>query len=200
LFVGEFDEEASTTFDFSVTRLKDPDLVRIPNRRSQPRTLCKNAMYRRALLALLAIVMSNVVIADVVRRDSVPASYWGAWTTTGSDLSVIELSAKTYTNNEANCAVNWVSETPGATGPIYSAYLQCSSRSERAKRRFPLNLIIWPKSPDEIAVGPSFMRLNVFHRCRVTNPPPTGVARSREMPLDPAQTGSQGECRFGGNM
>jgi hypothetical protein len=154
-------------------------------------------VHRIALPSLLVILASNVAIADVVRRDSIPAPLWGAWTTTGSDLSVVELSAKTYTDNEARCAVKWVSEIPGATGPIYSAYLQCSSRSAPTGGQFPFNLIIWPRSSDEIALGPSFRLLKVFHPCRATTPPPTGVARSREAPLSPGQTGSQEECRFG---
>jgi len=156
--------------------------------------------YKIALPTLLAILTSNVAIADVVRHDSVPDSYWGTWMTTGSDLFAIKLSAKTYANNEASCAVNWVSETAGANGAIYSAHLQCSRRSGRAGERFPLNLIIWPKSADEIAVGPSFTSLKIFRRCRATRPPPTGIARSREAPLDAAQTGSQAECPIDGDM
>lgn len=154
-------------------------------------------MYKIALLAILAILLSNVAIADVVRRDSIPAPYWGAWTTTGPNRSVVQLSAKTYTDGEASCTVKWVSETPAAAGPIYSAYLQCSSRSASTRGQFPLNLIIWPRSSDEIAVGPSFTLLKVFHSCRATTPPPTGVARSREAPLNPGQTGAQEECRLG---
>lgn len=152
-------------------------------------------MYKTAIPTLLAILMSNVAIADVVRRDSVPDSYWGTWMTTGSDLFAIKLSAKTYVSNDTTCAVIWVSETPGANGPIYSAHLQCSRRSDRVEEHFPSNLIIRPTSADEIAVGPSFTSLKIFRRCRETTPPPTGVARSRAAPLDAAQTGSQTECR-----
>jgi hypothetical protein len=152
-------------------------------------------MYKAALPTLLAILMSNVAIADVVRHDSVPEFYWGTWMTTGSDLFAIKLSAKTYASNEATCAVIWISETAGANGPIYSAHLQCSRHSDRVGEQFPSNLIIRPKSADEIAVGPSFTSLKIFRRCRATPPPPTGVARSREAPLDAAQTGSQTECR-----
>ena len=157
------------------------------------KTMCKTA-----LSILLAIIMPKVAIADVVRHDSVPQSYWGAWTATGSDRFVFDLSAKTYANNEASCAVNCVSKTAGASGPIYSAHLQCSRRSERVGVPFASNLIIWPRSSDEIAVGPDFMRLKVFRRCRVTDPP--GVARSRQAPPDATQTGLQGECRIEGNM
>ena len=159
-------------------------------------------MCKTALPILLAIIISNVAMADVVRHDSIPESYWGAWTGTASDRFAVELSAKTYANNEASCVVNWVSETAGASGPIYSAHLQCSRRSERPEVPFASNLIIWPRSSDEIAVGPDFMRLKVFRRCRVTDPPPSGVIRSRKVSPDATQTVSQGDvglmaiCKF----
>jgi hypothetical protein len=155
-------------------------------------------MIKTTLPTLLAIFISNVAMADVVRHSSLPDSYSGAWMTTESGQ--IDLSARTYADNEANCAVNWVSETPGASGPIYSAHLQCSRRSDRAGKIFPLDLIIWPKSSDEIAVGPGFAHLKIFHRCRATRPPPTGVVRSREAPLNATDTGLQGECPINGNM
>jgi len=157
-------------------------------------------MFKTTLPTLLAILISNVAMADVVRRSSLPDSYWGDWITTESGQTVIDLSGRTYADNEANCAVNWVSETPGASGPIYSAHLQCSRRSDPAGKTFPLDLIIWPKSSDEIAVGPGFMRLKIFRRCRATRPPPTGVARSRAAPLSATDTGSQGECPIDANM
>ena len=151
-------------------------------------------MYKAALPTLLAILTSNAASADVVRRNSVPDSYWGTWVTTGSILTTTTLSAKTYADTQESCAVIWVSETAGVNGPIYSAHLQCSHRPEQTGERFPLNLIIWPKSADEIAVGPSFMSLKIFRRCRATHMPPSGTARSRETPLDGTETGSQSEC------
>ena len=156
-------------------------------------------MCKTALPLLLSVLLSSAAVADVVRHDSVPDSFWGTWNTTDGDRFVIELSAKSYANSEANCAVNWVSETPGASGPIYSARLQCSRRPEGTGGRFALNIIIWPKSSDEIAVGPDFMRLKIFRRCRATTPPLTGDVRSREAPLGAARASSQGECRIDGN-
>jgi hypothetical protein len=155
-------------------------------------------MNKTALPTLLVIFMSNVAMADVVRHSSLPDSYSGDWTTTGPNQIVIDLSARTYADTEANCVVNWVSETPGASGPIYAAHLQCSRRSDQ--KGFPVDLIMWPKSSDEIAVGPGFGRLKIFHRCRATRPPPTGVARSRAAPLNATDSGLQGECPTNGNM
>ncbi len=157
-------------------------------------------MFKTTFPILLAIFLSNAALADVVRRASLPDAYWGAWTTNDPNHIVVDLTAKTYADNEENCAVNWVSETPGAGGPIYSAHLQCSCRSDRGGKSFTLDLVIWPKNSDEIAVGPGFASLKIFHRCRPTRPPPTGVARSREAPLSAADTGAQGECPTHGNM
>jgi hypothetical protein len=191
-----------TVGDASRKRVSAPIIhtVRHKIRVGSARNYVGEVMYKIVLPAILAILLSNVAIADVVRRDSTPAPYWGAWTTTGPNLSVVQLSAKTYIDSEASCTVKWVSEIPSATGPIYSAYLQCSSRSASTRGQFPVNLVIWPKSSDEIAVGPSFTLLKVFHPCRATAPPPTGVARSREAPLNPGQTGAQEECRLGEDM
>jgi hypothetical protein len=157
-------------------------------------------MFKTSFPILLAIVISNVALADVVRRGSLPDSSWGVWTTTDPNHVVVDLSAKTYDDSEENCAVNWVSETPGAGGPIYSAYLQCSRRADRGGKSFTLDLVIWPKSSDEIAIGPGFTSLKIFHPCRETSIPPTGVARSREAPLSATDASSQGECRIDGNM
>jgi hypothetical protein len=153
-------------------------------------TMCKTTL--PTFLAILLI--SNLAMADVVRRSSLPDSYSGDWIATESNQTVVGLSAKTYADNDANCVVNWVSETPAASGSIYSAHMQCSRRSDPAGKNFPLNLIIWPRSSDEIAIGPAFTSLKIFHRCRAAGGPPTGVARSRAAPLNATETGGQGEC------
>jgi hypothetical protein len=157
-------------------------------------------MFKTTFLTLLAIFVSNVAMADVVRRSSLPDQYWGAWTTTEPNQVVVDLSARTYADNEENCTVIWVSETPGVSGAIYSAHLQCSRHADRAGNSFALDLIIWARSSNEIGVGPGFTRLKIFHRCRSNRSPPTGAARSREAPLNTTETGSQGECRIDGNM
>jgi hypothetical protein len=128
-------------------------------------------MSKTALLVILAIVAPNVALADVVRHDVIPEPYLGAWAATGSDRFVFELSAKIYANSDASCAVNWVSETAGASGPIYAAHLRCSRRSERAGASFESNLILRPKNSNEVAAGPDFMRLRVFRRCHIHGGP-----------------------------
>ena len=155
-------------------------------------------MCKTALSILFASVMSNGAMADVVRHGSFPEFYWGMWVATGSDRSVIELSAKTYVSSEANCSVNSVSQTAGVSSSIYSAHLQCVSRAETAGQRFAANLIIWPKGDDQIAVGPDFMHLSIFRRCVATHPMPIGSSHSEDLSFDEPLPGSQGECRTDG--
>jgi hypothetical protein len=91
-------------------------------------------MFKTTFPTLLAIFVSNVAMADVVRRNSLPDPYWGAWTTTEPNQAVVDLSARTYVDNEENCTVIWVSETPGAGGAIYSAHLLAPTGQETVSR------------------------------------------------------------------
>jgi hypothetical protein len=73
-----------------------------------------------------------------VRHTTIPESFWGSWVPgtdacKNADKSVIVLSATTYVTPEANCTVEWMAETAGARGPIYSVHIQCSKRSGKAQ-------------------------------------------------------------------
>ena len=59
----------------------------------------QKTMRQIALLSMFTVLMSDVATADVVRHSSIPESYWGKWVgaaETGTDKSVIVLSAKSY--------------------------------------------------------------------------------------------------------
>ncbi len=95
-----------------------------------------------------------------VRHKTIPESIWGRWAPgtevcKNADKSVIVLSATTYVSSEANCTVDWVAETAGARGPIYSAYIQCSNRAGKSQRTTS-NLIILPRDANQISVGFEF--------------------------------------------
>jgi hypothetical protein len=125
-------------------------------------------MRKTVLVAVIAMLLSRVATADVVRHGSIPESYTGTWIAaaeTGQDKSVIVLSGKMYFSREAACSVDWVSQTAGARGSIYSAHLQCVSLVEKAKTKTVANLIIWPENINRIAVGPEFKNLTSFQRC-----------------------------------
>jgi len=133
-------------------------------------------MRQIALLTVLSMLMSDVATADVVRHSSIPEGYWGSWV--GAEESVIVLSANSYVSREANCSVKWVSQTAGARGSIYSAYLHCFGLAGRAGTRVTSDLIIWPGNIDQIAVGPDFKNLRVFRRLLHNAPGETGISHT----------------------
>lgn len=132
-------------------------------------------MRKTALLALIAALVPHIAAAHVVRHNSIPESYVGSWapdagTCKESDKSVIALSAKTYATSGAKCTVDWVSETPGSRGPIFSAHLQCSSPTAQPKKETVSNLIIRPQNDHQIAMGPDFASLKNYQRCSASEP------------------------------
>ena len=119
---------------------------------------------------------------------------------TEPEKSVIVLSAKTYVSREASCSVGWVSQTAGARGSIYSAHLQCFSAADGAGKGTVANLIIWPHDINQIAAGPEFTKLTVFHRCSATRKLRSDRFVSGDSNLDATEVGSEIECRSTGAM
>src|SRR5262249_3788819 len=117
---------------------------------------------RRSLVAAAALIASSLglvhsaVRADGGRHASGPESLRGTGAPSSEacdnqvDKSVFVLSAKSYVSSETNCAVDWVSETAGARGPIYSAHLQCANAGQQG-RPITSNLVILPKDIDQIS-------------------------------------------------
>jgi hypothetical protein len=127
-------------------------------------------MRKAIVMAGLAMLMSQVAAADVVRHGFIPDAYRGRWVAaaaTEPHESVIVLAAKAYVSPEANCSVDWVSQTAGGHGSIYAAHLQCFHSAEAGIKTIG-NLIIWPETVDQIAVGPDFANLRIFSRCTAT--------------------------------
>jgi hypothetical protein len=128
-------------------------------------------MRKTIVMAGLAMLMSQVAAADVVRHGFIPDAYRGRWVAaaaTEPHESVIVLAAKTYVSPEANCSVDWVSQTAGGHGSIYAAHLQCFRPAEGAGIKTIANLIIWPEAVNQIALGPDFANLRIFSRCSAT--------------------------------
>jgi hypothetical protein len=122
----------------------------------------------RTIIALVFALLSGSSLADTVRRPSVPERLWGRWApSTGAcrdDKAAIVLSAKAYATSEVSCAVQWVTETPGARGPVYSAQMQCSSPG-MAERKTQSNLIFLSNDSGQLSVGPDFRNLKLYQRC-----------------------------------
>jgi hypothetical protein len=121
-----------------------------------------------AFIVVLVAFTTSAALADIKRHASLPASLQGTWAT-GSDSckpdnkSVIVLAAKTYTGANATCGIDWVSETAGPRGAIYSAHMRCPGAP--AQKAPASNLIIRADSTDQISVGADFSHLTAYQRC-----------------------------------
>ena len=121
-------------------------------------------------LALVAIVAAGAALADVKRRETVPESLWGKWApspelcATG-DRANIELSAKAYLRQGANCGVRWVSEVPGLDGPIYSAHIACPNDQGGGQARESNVVFVPTRDPNKFSVGADFDNLTDLQRC-----------------------------------
>ena len=112
----------------------------------------------------------SAATADIKRHSSIPDAYLGTWapgagTCGDSDKTAVVLSAKAYASSGANCTVDYVSETAGARGAIYSARMQCSNPASKAQKKSALNVIIRPEGADRIMMGPGFDKLTAYQRC-----------------------------------
>jgi hypothetical protein len=131
-------------------------------------------MRAAGLLTVVAVFLSPTASADVKRHISIPESLWGSWapsaeTCDQAGKSIIALAAKSYVSPEASCTVDWVAETPGARGPIYSAHLRCSGTAEPARKAVS-NVILLPTDSERLSVGADFSSLKGYRRCPASAP------------------------------
>jgi hypothetical protein len=100
---------------------------------------------RLSPLAVFALLIGQMAIADVVRHATIPASLRGTWALNLDDCNnadkIIVLSAKGRDSSEVKCTVDWVSETPGARGSIFVAHLHlpqdCKRFGQYDRQRYP---------------------------------------------------------------
>ncbi len=131
-------------------------------------------MRATTVLAFAAVTLPTLdAVAGDVRHSSIPVSYLGRWAPDArgcngkddKDKSAIVLSAKAYASSEANCVVEWVTETASPRGPVYSAHLLCVSRSAPGQKT-AVNLIIRSESSGgQISAGSDFGSLKTYQRC-----------------------------------
>jgi hypothetical protein len=132
-------------------------------------------MRAAALLAIATVGFPALdAVAGDVRHSGIPVSYVGRWAPDAQGCndkdkdkgkSVIVLAAKAYASSEANCVVEWVTETASPRGPVYSAHLQCVNRQAPGQKK-AVNLIIRPEgSDDQISAGSDFDSLKTYRRC-----------------------------------
>jgi len=122
----------------------------------------------RMIVALACVFLSSPSLADVVRRSAVPEHFWGKWAPSADlcrdDKSTVVVSEKGYMTAQESCEVQWVAETPGRNGPIYSAHMRCSSLTV-PKQTAALNQIIVPNDSGQLSAGPDFKELKSYRRC-----------------------------------
>ena len=122
----------------------------------------------RAIIALAFALLSGTSLADSVRHLTVPEPFRGRWATSAdvcnNDKAVIVMSAKAYVSPQASCAVQWVTETAGAAGSIYSAHMRCSGPAA-TDEKIEENAILLSRDGEKLSVGASFNELKVYQRC-----------------------------------
>jgi hypothetical protein len=98
----------------------------------------------------------------------VPEHFWGKWAPSadlcrGDEVAVV-VSEKGYVTAQESCEVQWVAETPGRSGPIYSPHMRCSSLT-MPEQTTELTHIIVPKDGRQLSAGPDFHELKPYQRC-----------------------------------
>lgn len=122
----------------------------------------------RTVIALSSALLAGPTLADTVRHLSVPERFWGTWAPNANlcrdDKSITVVSSQGYVTSQAKCAIQWVTETAGAHGPIYSAHMRCSSLAA-PEQITESNRIIIPKDDGQLSAGADFTDLNDYERC-----------------------------------
>jgi hypothetical protein len=122
----------------------------------------------RTIIAFASVLVSSAALADSVRHLTVPERFWGTWAPSADlcrdNKSTFVVSAKGYVTSQANCAIQWLTETAGSDGPIYSAHMRCSSLAEPQETK-EVNQIIVSNDRGELSAGPEFKDLKRYRLC-----------------------------------
>src|SRR5262249_53507124 len=125
----------------------------------------------RTIIAFASVFVSSAALADSVRHLTVAERFWGTWAPS-ADLcrdskATFVVSAKGYETSQASCTIQWVTETAGADGPIYSAHMRCSSRAEPPEptETREENGVFVSNGGGELSAGPEFKDLKRYHLC-----------------------------------
>jgi len=124
-------------------------------------------------LVLLAAFASQASDAREIRRDALPEAFWGTWATStdackDAEKSSIVLSGKSYAGPAGSCDIDFVMETPGAGGAVYSARMHCPGPQPQTRKI--ANLIIRPGDNGQISLGSTFETLATHSRCPAAAP------------------------------
>jgi hypothetical protein len=122
---------------------------------------------------VMAVLGAPAARAGDVRHQTIPKDVWGTWALNkdfcaSNDKSNISIKEGGGSGPEENCAVEYVVETAGQSGPIYSSHMLCTDKSDPAKKTDKAFIVI-PRGNDVMAVGTSFGDLKTYYRCPVAN-------------------------------
>ena len=112
------------------------------------------------LLVVFAIVMPQPMLADIVRRSSIPEPLVGRWVADGDNCdskTELVITATKYVDAGTECTIRAISETAGQRGTFYSARAQCPASTK--------TLIIMPKDTTHIVAGSDFSKLRTLQKC-----------------------------------
>jgi hypothetical protein len=128
---------------------------------------------RGAGIVLLVAFLSAPATAGDVRHLTIPKAIWGTWALKPdqcavNDASLISIREGGGTGPEDNCTVEYVVETAGAAGPIYSAHMLCTEKDNPAKSSSKAFIVI-PRGNDSISIGSDFDNLKTYARCPKAN-------------------------------
>ncbi len=122
----------------------------------------------RTVIVLISALLPSASLADSIRHLSVPERFWGTWAPDANlcrdDKAIFVVSEKGYVTSQASCTVQWVTETAGAAGPIYSAHMRCSN-PDSPDEITEVNQVIVPNDRGELSAGPDFRQLKSYRRC-----------------------------------
>ncbi|WP_132256251.1 hypothetical protein [Methylobacterium segetis] len=122
-----------------------------------------------AILALGALlVVPEAATADIKRHKAIPEQFWGQWVPTDQSCPTdarpaLSVTASAYTRADARCTIDWVDETAGRAGPIYSAHMRCSTGEQQPPA--PANLILVSRENNVVSLGSDFRSLQTYQRC-----------------------------------
>jgi hypothetical protein len=144
-------------------------------RPAMSKTLSVTAMLTAGLAAVFSAVVAfstSWAWAGDVRHQTIPKEAWGTWALkpdlcTADEKSNIVIKEGGGSGPNENCAVEYVVETAGANGPIYSAHMWCTDKSDAAKKS-DMTFLVIPRG-DVMRVGTNFDDLKTYNRCPATN-------------------------------
>jgi hypothetical protein len=125
----------------------------------------------RRILIVAAILIGGAQAASAdVRHSGFPKAARGLWATSaefcggGNDGSPIRISASRIVTPALRCKVEYVVETAGERGAIFSAHGVCRSRA-RPPARSILNLVVQPSGDSGAAIGTTLGDMKPYGRC-----------------------------------